>query len=669
VTDTQTRPDPHQAAPPRGRSLPLRIGLVVYAAALPLWGISAAAGPGPAWIVILLAAVPAALIVRSRTDAGRRPALAAVAAAAIWLGLFAAFGWSWLLSALWATAVGAFFPAWRRHLQTLAPAVEHTEPTFPPELVTAAAVIDRWVAHVANDGPLKGTRLELATTDGVVHKFRVRFIPGKHTYAQVASHAPQITSAMDVPEANVIIEKGRTAGYARLTVITDASDRSPVMYPGPSFDPETGLLCIGEYDDDRGKVYLSIVAANGVFGALFCGDQGSGKSACMEQAGLSLLASGYFTGLYVDPQGGMSSPALAEACKWTARNVAEAAELVRALPRWRRLRQIIFGRNKQNGYTLSKEHPALIVFMDEFHELATGFSKADQDTLMDMSKTLRKVGGLLMVGTQNVGLRAFGGNNDLRTQLMSRNVVYFYTSSKQQGNLSGSNEFDPHTLPSGTPGYGYVKEVKVDGKLITRAAPIRAYHLGDKADFGGLNPGVAWLRHLRQTCTFADLPRAEAGAFGAAFAHRDQTRAEADAAAEAFLTACEAVGRGELDPEALTNFDPDAKPKPTKEPAAAGGGLPSLRLGGPEEATAGPGGEEYPDAKKTQAVLNALRAGAWRTAEIIPHAARYNVEVSTSLIEQRLRQFVAEGQAVRVETGHYHAIGYETNCGHPRCRG
>jgi len=661
VTDTQTRTDLQTAAPRRGRSIPLWIGLAIYLGAMTMWGLRAAVGHIPALVVIALAAAAAALVVRSRTDAGRRPALAAVTAAAIWATLFAAFGWSWPLTALWATILGALWPAWRRHL---AATEQHIEPEFPPELVTAAGVVDRWVMHVANDGPLKGTRLELLETDGRVHQFAVRFIPGKHTYSQLAGQREAIASAMDVPDANVTIEKARTAANARLTVTTDIEDRPPVMYPGPSFDPETGLVTFAEYDIDHAPVVLSVVDDNGAYGATFCGDQGSGKSACMENVGLSLLASGYFVGLYVDPQGGMSSPMLAEACKWTARSVAEAADLIRALPRWRRLRQIVFRRQGRNGYRLSKEHPVVVIFMDEFQEIACGLSKEDQQILVEMAKTLRKLGGCLMIGTQNVGLGAFGGNNDLRTQLMSRNVVYFYTSSKQQGHLSGHNDFDPSTLPSGTPGYGYVKELRVKGKLITRAAPIRAFFFGKDSDFGGLNAGLAWLRHVRKTCQFADLPVDEAGALGAAFARRDRDRAAADAAEEAFLAACEAAGRGELDPEQLTEFDPDAKAdtKPVREQQQGGGGLPSLRLGGTDEETT----DRYPE--KTQAILDALLAGAWGPAEIIRRAAHAGVTVSTSHVEQQLPRLIDEGKVFKVGTGHYHPAS-TPECERPGCGG
>ncbi|MEU5157281.1 hypothetical protein [Glycomyces sp. NPDC021274] len=665
MTDTQTRPNQLQAAAPRrGRGLPLWIGAAVYAAAMPLWGLRAAAGHVPALMFIAAATAIAVLIVRSRTDAGSRPAQAAVYTAGVWVGLFAAFGIAWWLTALWATALGAFWPAWRRHLAALAAGVDQlpTEPEFEPELVAALAVMDLWVERVANRDPLKGTQLKLLKTDGRVHHFAVGFIPGKHTYSQLVSQREAIASAMDVPEENVTIEKARTAASALFTVITDVADRPPVMYPGPSFDPATGLVTFAKYDLDHTPVVLSVVDDNGAYGATFCGDQGSGKSACMENVGLSLLASGYFVGLYVDPQGGMSSPMLAEACKWTARSVAEAAELIRALPRWRRLRQIVFRRMSRNGYRLSKEHPVVVIFMDEFQEIACGLSKDDQQILVDMAKTLRKVGGCLMIGTQNVGLAAFGGNNDLRTQLMSRNVVYFYTSSKQQGNLSGRNDFDPSTLPSGTPGYGYVKELRVKGKLITRAAPIRAFFFGHDADFGGLNAGLAWLRHVRKSCRFADLPAAEVGALGAAFARRDRARAAADATDEAFLAACEAAGKGELDPDQLDEFDPGtaAKPKPEQQPA--GDGLPSLRLGGPEEQPA----DQYPG--KTKAILEALRAGAWGTTEIIRRAANAGVTVSSSHVEQTLPKLIDEGKAFKVGTGHYHAHG-APECERPGCGG
>jgi len=667
VTDTQTRPHQQATPPHRGRALPLKIGLAVYAAAFPLWGIGTAAGPGPAWIVVLLAAAPAVLIVRSRTAAGRRPSLAAVAAASLWLGLFAAFGWSWLLTAIWATAVGLFMPARARYLAALAvPEEQQSEPEFPPDLLAAATVVDNWELHVAAEGPLKGARLKLRGTNGHVHKFTVHFRPGKQTYTQLIGQKEAIASAMQVPDANIIIERGDTAAAARLTVITDVRTGKPVMYPGPRFDPTTGLVGVGEYADDGSEAFLSIIAANGSFGATFCGDQGSGKSAAMEQTVLSLLASGYFVGVYIDPQDGYSSPALMQACKYRATSVEEAAKVIRQLPLLRRVRQIIFKKFGWNGYTLSKKHPVILVVIDEFQEVANELSTEDQAILVKMAKTFRKIGAAFIVGTQTIGVQSFGGNSDLREQLMSRNVIYFYTSSKVQGRLSGSNDFDPSTLPSGTPGYGYLKEIRIDGQLITRAAPFRAYHLGDKDDFDGRNPGVVWAERLQIDNPFADMPPEEAGALAAAFADLDADHALKALADRNLLEACRSVGLGQMTPELLPFYAaPVAAARTTvgAEPQATGGvGLPSLRLGGPdpEEEVA----DRYPE--KTQAIIDALKTGAWGTAEIVRRAG---VAVSTSHIEQRLPRLIEEGVVEKVATGHYHAVGYAEKCERPGCGG
>lgn len=667
-TDTTPTPDTDvadlQYAPStslRAQFVPVGIGLAVALAATILWGIRAASSPVPTLATISVIAAVALAIARTKS------ARYSIATAALWAAMWSTWGASWFLTALGATLIGLCgIPWWQaryisNHGDTSEP---DPEPEMPAELVSAAKVIDLWEAHVAAEGPLKGSCLALRETNGRVHKFLVRLLRGKQTYTQLLAQKEAIASAMNVPEANVIIERGPTAAAARLTVITDTRSGKPVMYTGPRFDPETGLVGIGRYEDDGSEAFLSVIAANGSFGATFCGDQGSGKSAAMEQMVLSLLASGYFVGVYIDPQDGYSSPALMQACKYKATSVEEAAKVIRQLPLLRRIRQIIFKEFGWNGYTLSKKHPVLLVVIDEFQEVANELSNEDQAILVKMAKTFRKIGAAFVIGTQTIGVQSFGGNSDLREQLMSRNVVYFYTSSKVQGRLSGNNEFDPSTLDSGTPGYGLLKEIKINGKLITRAAPFRAYHLGAKEDFGGRNPGVVWAQRLQVDYPFADMPPEEAGALAEAFAELDADHAFKALADRNLLEACRSVGLGELDPENLELYTAPLPKGP--KPETQGIGLPSLRLGGPQPDETDPA-DEYPE--KTQAVINALRAGAWRTAEIVPHAARAGHTVSGSLVETRLREFVAEGQAVRVETGHYHAVGYETNCGHPRCKG
>src|SRR5690606_14126039 len=253
-----------------------------------------------------------------------------------WAAAWATLGPSWFLAAAGAT-VGALVavPWWRAHYIPNTPAalVEETTPVpVAVERTDAEVVQDRWAKRVANAGTLAKSRLELVETNGRVHKFVAHLVPGKQTYTQLASAREAIASAMQVPEPCVTIERGDHTACGIVTVITDVHNAKPVMYPGPRFDPKTGLVGLGCYDDTSAEAFLSMTAENSAYGATFCGDQGSGKSAAMEQVALSLLASGYFVGVYIDPQDGFSSPALMQACKYRATSVEEAAKVLRQLP-------------------------------------------------------------------------------------------------------------------------------------------------------------------------------------------------------------------------------------------------------------------------------------------------------------------------------------------------
>lgn len=660
TTQTQTRGangrfEKVQGPSIRPQFVPLWIGAGVAAAATILWGIRHAS-LGVALGLTVTAGALALLLVRSNPAAMR-----AAGTATAWAAAWATFGPSWLLAALGATA-GALVavPWWRAHYIPNTPAALVGEEVAPApvavERTDAEVVQDRWAKRIANAGTLAKSKLELVETNGRVHKLLVRLVPGKQKYAQLISAKEDIASAMEVPEACVIIERGPNAATGFLTIITDVSSPAPVMYPGPQFDPKTGLVGIGRYDDTDAEAFLSIIATNGAFGATFCGDQGSGKSAAMEQTALSLLASGYFVGIYIDPQDGFSSPAMMKACKYRATNIDEAARIIRQLPLLRRVRQAIFKQFGWNGYSLSREHPVPLVFIDEFQEVANEISADDQAILVKLAKTFRKVGAAFLIGTQTIGLESFGGNSDLRAQLMSRNVVYFYTASKVQGRLSGDNEFDPSTLPEGTPGYGYLKRVRVDGELVTRAAPFRAYHLGDKEDFGGRNPGVVWHERLRSEYEFAEWPDAEAGALAPALEDLEDDMAKAQSEA-ALIAACAAVGRGEGDLESLEEYTSAKKPDKPKQQTAGGIEFASARIGGePDEDE-----DAYPE--KTAAILDAIRGGAWGTAEILRSAT---ITVSASHVEQTLPRLIETGEIERVGHGHYHAAG-ATTCRRAGC--
>src|SRR5690606_29805202 len=132
---------------------------------------------------------------------------------------------------------------------------------------------------------------------------------------------------------------------------------------------------------------------------------------------------------------------------------------------------------------------------------------------------------------------------------------------------------------------------------------------------------------LQREYEFAELPAEEIGAFGAASASRDPDRAASDEADQAFIEACQKGGAGTPDPEALEEFELSPREQQTKE---TGFELPSARIGG---------ADDYPE--KTSAIVAALRAGAWRPAEIERACAEAGVTVSTSHIEKQLPELVA----------------------------
>lgn len=669
--------------------MPIWVYAAVLAAATVLYWISTAAGKlVPLGLVTALGAV-ALLIIRSQASRrtwgsnSRLAVLAAATVATLWALAWILFTPSWFL--FWAGAVLtgiAGIPWWRNHhIPNVMPMLAAPEPEPAtvlniPVLEDAGptpdeVLIGKWDTRVAAEGSLKGVVLEHFDTDerGYVHKFIAKFVPGKQTYSTLLAAEANIASALNVPEPNVITEKNdEDASQAFVTVVTGLDLGRVNRWPGRCmFDPATGTVSAGTYIDDDAATVLSVIVPNGMYGAVFCGAQGTGKSQCMEQVILSLLASGFFSLLYIDPQGGMSSPMLAEAATWSAPSVEEGIKILQNLPRLRQYRQTKFGRRKQKGYQLSREFPAIIIAIDEFHEVAD--EPEAKKILKKLAKTIRKIGAGLFIATQDVGLDAFGGDQSLRTQLMAKNVVYFATPSKVQGHLSGNNEFDPSTLPM-VPGFGYVKEVRGDrGELLTRAAPFRAFYLGDDDEYGE-NAGIHWLKKMRQQCSFAELDPGSAGALGPDFKNRNTVQAEQAVADDAFIQACEQAGQGLIDFDALDALSGGAPQSPAASATVNGKHDFGIAMGGP--APVAP--QTDPLAGLTDAgreVVYAIRSGAATPASVVRRIEARGGTVSKSRVEQLLNpkipgNVIEPGLVHKVELGHYHARGFENDC--DRCK-
>lgn len=666
--------------------MPVLVYAAVIIAASILWGIGTQTGPAGPALIAAAAGGATALIVdvcarrRSWTRKGRGTTLIATVAATLWTIAWICANPSWLLTTIgFGLTLLAGIPWWRaRHIPNVLPVLAQPDPEPAVlEMVAAAAreiddpvavVVDRWNTRFANQGTLAGSTIECFQSDGKVHKFIVHLVDGRQTYDMLYAAKGLIASAMNVSDVNILVERDReNAAKATLTVATGVDFGEVKRFERPMFDPKTGRVIIGYYTDDNSPAILNVIVPNGMYGTFFCGAQGTGKSQCMEQTILSLLASGLFSLLYIDPQGGMSSPMLAEAATWSAKSVEEGVKLIKQLPRMRAYRQAKFARRGWSGYRLSPEFPAVIIAIDEFQEITEEAEALA--VLTKLAKTFRKVGAAFFAATQDIGLDAFGGEQGLRSQLMAMNVVYFATPSRVQGHLSGNNEFDPSTLPF-VPGFGFLKEVRDErGNLLTRAAPFRALFFGHDNEYG-MNPGVHWLRKLRKECRFANLDDGSAGALGEAFAGREADSELQEANAAALIDACEKAGQGLISADELEALFNPAAPKPDETGTQSRVPTYNMGLSGTHESETDPA--EQIDGKKTQAILNAIRLGAWTTAEIIRRVAETGETVSTSLVEQQLASgregnLAGLGLVVRIGKGHHHAPGYEANCG--KCRG
>jgi hypothetical protein len=203
-----------------------------------------------------------------------------------------------------------------------------------------------------------------------------------------------------------------------------------------------------------------------MWSTLFIGGTGSGKSRSVENKVISALSGGDTVYWYLDPNGGGSSPALAEHADWFVTTQGAQDMLNAALA-------ILNARGEENavegwtGFTPSPQRPGLLIVVEECHvpfgdsAMTAGWTR--------IAREGRKLGVSLVCASQYPGLETFGGSEAMRLNVMAGNVVVFNTLSNSTGQLMPGLEVDPKTLPM-ISGYGYVQGSAETG---TRTAPFR----------------------------------------------------------------------------------------------------------------------------------------------------------------------------------------------------
>jgi hypothetical protein len=257
-----------------------------------------------------------------------------------WITLASLGGISWWQLALLATGdlvLGAgYWRALREERRALLGPVLQPEPAVEPVAQIEAPVyvpaepdpigrITLWDAHVrGSGGPLEGSTLTAVRTTDIGIEAIIDLKPGKHTLASALGAVPQVRSGLhlaaddgeDNPGEEVLFDQPGHIGDLRLTanqLRVQIVEKSPVRqspwFERPMFaGDQPGVALIGLYADGHGHAPWVLYDHDGVWSGVIIAGTGGGKSSVMDVLAISARATGVLNTMFIDPQGGASSP-------------------------------------------------------------------------------------------------------------------------------------------------------------------------------------------------------------------------------------------------------------------------------------------------------------------------------------------------------------------------
>lgn len=472
----------------RRRALPYTAGVAVAATGAGGWGAAALAEllAGPAGHLIASAATPAAAAValaavrlthRQRIADWSGTFRTASVGAVGWLAAAATVGPGWWPVLLAALAGGASLvaqPWMRAHRVGLPaapsrPAIEQAGPTLelpppPPGMTRCDEFAARWHRDIARNGKLDLTGCELTdgheTGAGKVLEFTLQLVGGR-TLGKVREKQEGIASALGLdpmqltfdhtpPLANGFRDTSRIA----VQIILSSPITKPVYFTGPRFtftEKRYGLIDLGPCVDGQRVGNLELFRPQGMFSTVVIGSTGAGKSSVVNGIVVSARSSGMVATIYFDPKGN-SSPDLARHAT-VSEGSLERFELftqcIEDLAVW-------LGKqakaDNRSGFD-PRERTAYLIIIDECDiPLAI---KGMGDRWGRIAKTLRALGGGLLLITQIGGLKALGMSDLLRSSIRAGNVILMRTESNSSDALIAPDLPRSTTLPR-APGYIYL---------------------------------------------------------------------------------------------------------------------------------------------------------------------------------------------------------------------
>lgn len=443
---------------------------------------------GAAAVVSCGVCAAAALYATARTRRrhrkwARRVALGG-AAATVWLTAapFVLEPWTlatlltaeWGLAARWWQAIRLGYPTPDR-------GGEDDEDPAEPEIPPAAQTCADWETYVGDTGgPAPGSRLTAPRTTDVGDEFVLDLARGRHTPETILAALPKIATGLDIPLPNLVVDRHPLfpdqPSRLRFQVVRRSPISGEVLFDGPR--RRLGLLEVGPYADGRGEAPWRLYGGGGMWGGLIIGGSGLGKSRVIENLAVSAMSGGDTIVWFIDPQGGASSPALAEHADWYV-GLDGAADVLAAAAAIGKARAAENAAEGWQGFVPSPQRPGIKVVIDECHRVfadrqaATGWGY--------VARELRKVGVAIVAASQYAGQETFGGNETLRASIMGGNTLCMRVESRYNGQSLTGLSVDPLTLPA-IPGYAYTNGGEA------RTAPCRNRLIRDAAAWMARQP-------------------------------------------------------------------------------------------------------------------------------------------------------------------------------------
>ncbi|WP_025273416.1 hypothetical protein [Haloglycomyces albus] len=407
-------------------------------------------------------------------------------------------------------------------------------------------VVDDWDTHIAAaNAPLPGSSVDITDIGEYSTVYDGMLVRAKQTFKTVTDNLDKIATGLDIPAHQLIVEEhpsGRPSLFQLTYNHTDAIGES-AAWPGSTFDTESGQIRLGPHTDGQGEATWRIFSKNSIWSGFICGQTGTGKSRDADVIAYNLIDDGRTVVWAGDATDGASSPALTRHADWYA-GAERVLGMLQAAERIIQYRKALLKVRGQVGFTPSRKFPALMIILDEVHELVK--DKAVAEVLKTIATLGRKFGVALILMAQQASLESFGNNEALRANIVAGNLVMHKTSTKNQSQLIGGVDINPNNLP-GVPGYAY-RNAPTDknGRRVGRSAPFRVYHMGDRPEEASddeVDPSVALFDSI--PCEKkAQLDAGSARFAGEAYLHR---RGDAEADMDRNRAIVEAAESGDHD--------------------------------------------------------------------------------------------------------------------------